>query len=270
MKVYISCDIEGISGVVAAAAQTSPEGKDYVRARELMTAEVNAAVAGAVKAGATEIVVNDAHGPMTNILIEKIDPAATLVTGAPKPLSMMQGIGPEFQAVVLVGYHSRQGTAGVLSHTISGGSVANIWVNDILVGETGINAGIAGHYGVPIVLVTGDDEVAREAKELLPHIHAATVKWAVNRQSARCLAPVKARQVIEDATVKALAGLDSAKIWLPGSPVTFKIEFKDSGMADNAARLPYSKVLDPRTLSFTADDYLTAFRGLRAMIALSR
>jgi D-amino peptidase len=270
VKVYISCDIEGISGVVSAAPQTSSDGKDYGRARDLMTAEVNAAIAGAVKAGATEIVVNDSHGPMTNILIEKIDPAATLVTGAPKALSMMQGIGPEFQAVLLVGYHSRMGTVGVLSHTISGGAVANVWVNDIPVGETGINAGLAGYFGVPVVMVTGDDEVAKEAKALLPHIHTATVKWAVNRQAARCLAPVKARQVIEEETQKALGDLDSAKIWLPGSPVTFKIEFKDSGLADNAARLPFSKVLDPRTLSYTADNYLTAFKGLRAMIALSR
>ena len=270
MKVYISCDIEGVSGVVSAAPQTSAEGKDYGRARDLMTEEANAAIAGAVKAGATEIVVNDAHGPQTNILIEKIDPAATLVTGAPKVLSMMQGIGPEFDAVVLVGYHSKMGTQGVLSHTISGGAVADVWVNDIPVGETGINAGIAGFYGVPVVLVTGDDEVGREAKALLPHIHTATVKWVVNRQAARCLAPVKARQVIKEATEKALSDLGSAKTWLPGSPVTFKIEFKDSGLADNAARLPYSKVLDPRTLSFTADDYLTAFKGLRAMIGLSR
>lgn len=270
MKVFISCDIEGVSGVVAGGSHTSPEGKDYGRARELMTLEANAAIAGAVKAGATEIVVNDSHGPMTNILIEKMNPAATLVTGTPKPLQMMQGIGPEFQAAILVGYHSRMGTSGVLSHTISGGSVANIWVNETLVGETGINAGVAGYFGVPVVLVTGDDEVGREAKSLLPEVHTATVKWAVNRQAARCLPPVRAQQLIEEETERALGDLGSARIYLPGSPVTFKIEFKDSGLAENAARTPYAKVIDPRTLSFTADDYLTAFKGLRAMISLSR
>jgi D-amino peptidase len=246
MKVFISCDIEGVSGVVAAGPQTSPEGKDYGRARELMTGEANAAVAGAVKAGATEIVINDSHGPMTNILIEKIDPAATLVTGTPKPLSMMQGIGPDFQVAILVGYHSRMGTSGVLSHTISGGSVADVWVNEVPVGETGINAGLAGYFGVPVALVTGDDEVCREARSLLPEVHVATVKWAVNRQAARCLPPAKARQLIEEETEKALKDLDSARIWLPGSPVTFKIEFKDSGLAENAARMPHVEVLDPR------------------------
>ncbi|HHX29054.1 MAG: M55 family metallopeptidase [Bacillota bacterium] len=269
MKVFISCDIEGISGVVTAASQTSPDGRDYGRARDLMTGEVNAAISGAAKAGATEIVVNDSHGSMTNILIEKLNPAASLITGSPKPLSMMQGITGEFDAAIFVGYHAKMGEVGVLSHTISGASVANVWVNDIPVGETGINAGIAGHFGVPVVLVCGDDVVGKEAKALLPHVHTATVKWAVTRTSARCLPPPKARDTIEEATIRALSSLGEAKVWLPESPVTFKIEFKDAGQAGNAARLPYSKVIDGRTLSFTADDYLTAFMGLRAMIGLA-
>ena len=133
VKVFISCDIEGVSGVVEASRQTSPEGRDYGRARELMTGEANAAIAGAVRAGASEIVVNDSHGPMTNILIEKLDPAATLITGAPKPLSMMQGIGRDCQAAIFVGYHAKMGEVGVLSHTISGsvatsGSTTYRWV----------------------------------------------------------------------------------------------------------------------------------------------
>jgi D-amino peptidase len=269
VKVFISCDIEGVSGVVEASRQTSPEGRDYGRARELMTGEANAAIAGAVRAGASEIVVNDSHGPMTNILIEKLDPAATLITGAPKPLSMMQGIGRDCQAAIFVGYHAKMGEVGVLSHTISGGSVANVWVNDIPVGETGINAGLAGYFGVPVVLVCGDDVVGKEAQSLLPNVRTATVKWAVTRTSARCLAPEKAREVIENAAFEALSNLKSARVWLPESPVTFKIEFKDAGQAGNAARLPYSNVIDGRTLSFTADDYLTAFKGLRAMIGLA-
>jgi D-amino peptidase len=269
VKVFISCDIEGVSGVVVAASQTIPDGRDYGRARELMTGEVNAAIAGCVRAGATEIVVNDSHGPMTNILIEKLHPAATLITGSPKPLSMMQGVSRECDAAIFVGYHAKMGDIGVLSHTISGGSVANVWINDVLVGETGINAGLAGHFGVPVVLVCGDDVVSKEAKALLPHVHTATVKWAVTRTSARCLPPEKARQAIEEATVQALSSLSEAKAWLPDSPCTFKIEFKDAGQACNAARLPYSKMIDGRTLTFTADDYLTAFMGLRAMIALS-
>lgn len=269
MKVFISCDIEGVSGVVSAPQQTSAEGRDYGRARDLMTGEANAAIAGAARAGADEIVVNDSHGSMINILIEKLNPAATLITGAPKPLSMMQGVGPDCHAAVFVGYHAKMGEVGVLSHTISGGSVANVWVNDIPVGETGINAGLAGYFGVPVVLVCGDDIVGKEAKLLLPWVRAATVKWAVTRASARCLPPQKACEAIEKATFDALSDLKSARIWLPESPVTFKIEFKDAGQAGNAARLPYSEVVNGRTLSFTADDYLTAFMGLRAMIGLA-
>lgn len=269
LKVFISCDIEGISGVVASREQTSQEGKDYSRARELMTEELNAVIEGAVQSGANDILVNDSHGSMRNILIEKIHPAATLLTGSPKPLSMMQGIGPEFNACIFVGYHSRMGSPGVLSHTISGGSVANIWVNDILVGETGINAGIAGFYGVPVVLVCGDNIVAQEAKQLLPKVHTAVVKEAVGRYAAKCLPPQKVKRLLVQSTKDALTNLSEATVWLPESPVTFKIEFKDSGLAEGAARMPYTQVLDPRTVSFTADDYITAFMGLRSMIALS-
>jgi len=269
LKVFISCDIEGISGIVH-AEQTRPDGKDYTRSRELMTKEVNAVVEGALKAGATDIVVNDSHGSMRNLLLEKIHSAATLITGSPKPLSMMQGISSEFDAAIFVGYHSRMGTHGVLSHTISGAAVANVWVNEILVGETGINAGIAGFYGVPVVLVCGDDVVSQEAKSLLPHILTATVKYAVNRHSARCLPPEKVRQLLIEKTQDALSQLDAAKPWVVETPVTFKVEFKDAGLAENAARMPYVKVIDPRTVSFTADDYITAFMGLRSMIALSR
>lgn len=268
MKVFISCDLEGISGVVS-REQTTQEGKDYARARELMTAEVNAVVEGALSAGATEVVVNDSHGPMTNLLIEKIHPGATLITGAPKPLSMMQGIDSTFQAAIFVGYHARMGTHGVLSHTISGAVVANIWVNDILVGETGINAGLAAYFGVPVVLVTGDDVVCEEAKSLLPWVHTATVKHAVNRNSAQCLPPERVKEVLRDATIRALGDIKNAKPWLPASPVTFKVEFKDSGLQANAARMPFVKEIDPRTLAFTAGDYLTAFTGLRSMIALA-
>jgi len=267
LKVFISCDIEGISGIVHGSSQTSSDGRDYGRARELMTQEVNAVIEGAVRGGATHILVNDSHGSMRNILIEKLHPAATLLTGSPKPLSMMQGISSHFDKAMFVGYHSRMGTPGVLSHTISGGSVANVWINDIIVGETGINAGIAGFYGVPVVLVAGDNVVAEEAKELLPHVKAAVVKEAVSRYSAKCLPPEKVRQLLIESAQEALK--IQGKPWLPDSPVTFKIEFKDSGLAEGAARMPYTKLLEPRTVSFTADDYITAFMGLRCMIALS-
>ena len=269
MKVFISCDIEGISGVVSSGIHTMPDSRDYDRARSLMTGELNAAVEGALNAGAKEIIVNDSHGPMINLLIEKINPAAKLITGSPKPLSMMQGIDRDFAAAIFVGYHARMGAPGVLSHTYSGARVSNIWVNDILVGETGINAGLAGYFGVPVVLVCGDDVVCREAKELLPHVRTASVKTAIARQSALCLPPDAVQALIRKETEKALLALDSARPWLPDSPVTFKVEFKDSGMAENAALMPYSKRVDEKTVAFSADDYLTAFKGLLAMITLA-
>ncbi len=269
MKVYISADIEGVSGVVTMDSQIMPTGSDYSRARTLMTAEVNAAIRGALKAGAKEVVVNDSHGTMDNILIEKLNPAAQLISGRPKPLLMMEGIDETFQAAFFVGYHSRMGSPGVLSHTISSRSVANVWINGAVVGETAINAGIAGVFGVPVVLVCGDDVLEQEAKQVLPHARTAVVKMAITRQSALCLPPERACSLIENAAEEALSSLAEAKPWLPDAPVTIDVEFKDSGMAENASGLPYSQLTGPRVVSFKADDYLMAFKGLVAMIALA-
>ena len=264
MKVFISCDIEEYQVLLRQDAYFLR--RRIISVRVLMTGEANAAIEGALNAGATEIIVNDSHGPMINLLIEKLNPAATLISGAPKPLSMMQGIGKDCAAAIFVGYHSRMGTPGVLSHTISGASVANVWVNDILLGETGINAGLAGYFGVPVVLVCGDDVVSQEARELLPHIRTATVKTAITRQSASCL-PQKGSGPDQARDRAGPSSLGSARPWLPDSPVTFKVEFKDFGLAMNAARMPYSRLVDANTVAFSADDYLTAFQGLQAMIA---
>ena len=146
-----------------------PDSRDYDRARSLMTGELNAAVEGALNAGAKEIIVNDSHGPMINLLIEKINPAAKLITGSPKPLSMMQGIDRDFAAAIFVGYHARMGAPGVLSHTYSGARVANIWVNDIpgRPAHAGLNI-----FGVLVVLVCGDDVVCREPESSF-HVRTA-------------------------------------------------------------------------------------------------
>ncbi|MEW6523989.1 MAG: M55 family metallopeptidase [Bacillota bacterium] len=268
MKVFISADLEGISGVVH-GDQTSSEGKDYQRARVLMTGEVNAAIEGALAAGAGEVVVNDAHGSMRNILIEDIHPAAVLITGTGKPLQMVQGIDSTFSAAFFVGYHARMGAGGVLNHTISGGAVAGIWVNDVLVGETGLNAMVAGYFGVPVVLVTGDQFLAAEARDLMPWVHAVEVKQATGRCSAACLPPARARELVREGAVRALAGLASARPLITPGPVTVKLQLRDTGQADAAARFPLVEVVDPLTVAYTGRDYLEAFRAVRSMIAMA-
>jgi D-amino peptidase len=268
-RVYVSCDIEGVTGVVG-RGQTSPTDKDYERARRLMTGDCNAAVAGAFEGGAEFVLVNDGHGGMQNLILEELDPRAEVVLGAPKPLTQMEGIDDQFDLALFVGYHARAGTAGVLSHTISGSVVAGVWLNERPMGETGINAVLAGHFGVAVGLVSGDQCVCAEARELLGEVRTAAVKQAITRYSARCLHPELTRRLIQ---AEARAAVEDAgrfnALCLPG-PVTYRIQFKDSGMADGAMRAPGVAQVDPVTLSFTHQSPVIGFKALRAMIGLAQ
>lgn len=268
-KVFISCDLEGITGVIS-RDQSGPTGANYERTRKMMTADVNAAIRGALDGGATLVVVSDGHGSMQNLILEDLDPAAEVVLGSPKPLTQMEGISPEFSVALFVGYHARMGSNGVLSHTISGGTVANVWVNGILVGETGINAAIAGGFGVPVGLVTGDQWLCAEATALLGRVHAVEVKQAITRYSARCLHPERTHPMIRAAAKVAVEDAANLKPFRPGVPTTFRVQLKDSGMADSAVRVPGSVRIDPLTLEVTDEDTARAFVALRAMIGLAQ
>ncbi len=268
MKIFISVDIEGVCGVVNSDS-TGPGGKTYDEARQQMTEEVNAAVEGAIAGGATEIVVNDSHGGMNNLLPRQLHPLAEVILGTPKPLMMMQGLDDNCDACMFVGYHSRMHARGILSHTISGGAVSNVWVNGVLCGEIGINAGLAGHFGVPVVLITGDKDAAEEAVALLPSVEVAVVKEAFTRYSAKHLHPKTAADVIR---TQAKRAIEKRPAWQPlvfRPPITMRIEFLNAGMADAAAFLPSSLRVDGSIVEYTAADYVTCFQGLRAMITLA-
>ncbi len=269
MRVYISVDIEGISTVVSGDS-TSPSGRDYERARRQMTAEANAAVLGALAAGAETIVLNDSHGSMTNLIPAELHPAAELIQGSPKPLSMMQGVEAGFDAVMFVGYHARMHQFGILSHTISGGTVSNVLLNGQPMGETAINAALAGYYGIPVVMVTGDSQVAKEAKAMLGQVETAVVKTPVTRYSARSLHPEQACKLIQATAERALNQLEQYPAYLPTGPYTFTLQFINAGQADAAAIMPGTVRVDGSSVSFTDADYVMAFRGLRAMISLAR
>src|SRR5690625_5012441 len=156
MRVFISVDIEGVAGVTH-RDQTGKDGPDYEQARVLMTNEANAAIKGAVQAGADEIVVNDSHGSMRNICIEMLSEEARLISGSPKRLAMMEGITQDFDAAIFIGYHAKSGSQGILNHTYSGKAIGQVKVNDVEYGEFGLNALIAGEYNVPVVFVSGCD-----------------------------------------------------------------------------------------------------------------
>src|SRR5262249_22972140 len=204
MKVFISADMEGTAGVTD-WDQVLPQHQDYGRFRRLMTEEVNAAILGALEAGAKEIVVNDSHGPMRNLLIEELHPQAQLLSGAAKPHSMMQGIDASYDAVFFTGYHAAGGTQNaILDPSDSSLLVRQIKLGSLVVGEAGLNAGLAGHFKVPVALVSGDATAVAQAKKLLPQVEAVAVKEAVGRLAARSYQPVEARRRIKEGATRAL------------------------------------------------------------------
>ncbi len=269
MKVFISVDLEGISGVVH-EEHTRRDGREHDRARKLMTGEANAAISGALEAGATEVVVNDSHGTMRNLIPEELHEDAKLITGSTKPLSMMQGVDSGFDAAFLVGYHARRGTLhAILDHTYSGSTVSSFVVNDQELGETGMNAAIAGCFNVPIVLVTGDSAVTSEAKSLLGNVETVTVKEAVSRWSAKCLHPNKARQMIKQGAISALKRRSEMRPFKLRPPFELRVELMNAGMADAAQMIPDVKRIAPRIVTYSSDDFIKVYKAFRAVVTLA-
>ena len=271
LKVFISVDMEGISGIVH-SDQTTSGTAEYAAGRKWMAQDVNAAVEGALEAGATEVVVNDSHGSMRNIDPDDLHPRAILISGSPKPLSMMQGIDASFQACIFIGYHAKAGTEdAILDHTISSSVVRAIRVNGVELPELGLNAAIAGYYGVPVVLVSGDTAVCRQTGEVLgKDVVTVAVKEAYGRLAAKLVPMGEARRLIKAGVKDALGKLGRVKPFKIAPPYNFELEYYVSAQADMGAMLlPQVKRADARTLAFTATDYIEGFRTLRALIALA-
>ncbi len=235
-----------------------------------MVGETNAAIEGAFAGGATEVCVNDAHGTMRNLLIEDLHPDAILVTGSPKPLTMMQGIDSSFDLAAFVGYHARRDSmTAILEHTISGAVVRGITINGKPVGETAINAGIAGYFGVPVGFLSGDNVVVQEARDLIPNIETIEVKIAQTRTSAKCLHPKKAQQLIKKKMKLVTENTHQFEPYKPDIPVTYELELIHTGMAEIASFLPTAKRMSSTRVKLTHKDNLIAWKGVRAMIILA-
>ncbi len=267
LKVLISVDMEGISGVVH-RDHTGRDGKDYEMARRLMTLEANAAIEGAFQAGADEVVVNDSHGTQKNLIPELLDQQVQLITGSPKPQTMMAGLDDSYGAVLCVGYHGRAGTQGILDHTFTG-AVYDFRVNGESQGELGVNAGIAGYHGVPIVLVTGDSTTTAMAKALIPEVEVATVKESLARYAAKCLSPSAAQALVREQAQRAVERREEIAPVRYEMPVTMTVQLANSAMADVAEFIPGVQRHDGVTVSFTSSDYLEAFHCCRAMLMLA-
>jgi D-amino peptidase len=270
MKVFISADMEGTAGVTD-WDQVMPDRPDYARFRRLMTEEVNAAILGALEAGAKDIVVNDSHHTMRNLLIEELHPHAQLISGSPKPHSMMQGIDSSFDAVFFTGYHAAAGTQdGVLDHTYSSAAVRQVKLGPHIVGEAGMNAALAGHYKVPVALVTGDSTVVAQVRKLVTHVEGIAVKEPIGRLAARSHQPVEARRQIKEGATRALRRVKDLKPLVLPKPVALEVEWMYTAMADRCMLIPGVTRAGPRTTSYKARDVEQAYSLFLAWLVLAR
>lgn len=262
MRIYISVDMEGITGV-AAGKHVQPGEKDYDRFRRLMTQDANAAIEGALEAGATEAVVSDGHGPMTNLLVEELHPEARLISGSNKLLCQMEGIDGGFDAAFFVGYHQREGGGdGILNHTLVGKIVYEVRLNGEPADEAAINAATAGAFSVPVALVTGDSAVCADASRRLPGVVVAPVKEPVDRTVGLSLTPSRAHALIRARAADAVRAVrdGGVKPYRPATPVTFEVDFKRTAPARMATLFPGVERRGPRTIAITDPDYVRAFK----------
>ncbi|WP_367569468.1 M55 family metallopeptidase [Lacrimispora sp.] len=268
MKIYISSDIEGISGITA-INQVLPGERDYERSRELMTQEVNAAIEGAIEIGATEIVVNDLHGAGTNILIESLNSKAQLIMGPSHKGAMLEGLDSSFDAAIFIGYHSRMNTSGVLSHSFHGGVISDININGKDVGEFYMNACVAGHFNVPVVLVSGDNILEQEVKDVNSPIETVVVKISYGRYAAKCLASSVAFEKIKEKSKVALINarnIDPVKIQ---GPLEMRVTFLNSGQAESASIIPGTELISPNIVLYSGKTIIDIYRALTAMIKIA-
>lgn len=262
LKVYISADMEGITGVVT-NEQLGPTGFEYQRARQFMTDEVNAAIMGARDAGATEILVSDSHGNGQNLLIDQLPADVRIVRSWPRPLMMMEGIDASFDAALFIGYHAgTSNVAGVRAHTMSSATLTGVALNGTQVPEGGVNAAIAGHFGVPVVMISGDDAAIEEVRRFTGPIEGAQVKRAISFHSAETMTPKAGQELIR---ARAKAGVERRASFTPyklNGPVNVDVSFKHYRVAEIVAYLPGIRRMDAHTIRFSGRDITEVSRFL--------
>lgn len=262
-KVYISVDMEGISGV-SGDDQVNAGGAEYGRSRKLMAEDLNAAIRGALEGGATDILVNDSHGGQRNLLPEDVHPAARLISHSFKRYGMMEGLDESFDAVIFVGYHAKaDAPRGLFAHTGTG-AVRDLQINGRSVGEGGMNAALAAWYGVPVVLVSGDDTAVAEVKESVPAVRGAVVKRAINVRAVELKPLQQARQEIQQA---AREGVAAAKKPAPQRTGPFRVQmrFRNFTVADVATAFREIEAVAPDTVAFTRETMPEAYRLIRVL-----
>ncbi|NKI95971.1 M55 family metallopeptidase [Rhizobacter sp. SG703] len=264
--ILVAVDIEGVAGVWR-PEQTQAGNGDYERARRWMTQEADAAVRGAFAGGAGTVLVNDSHGHFGNLLADEIDPRAQLIQGKPRQLGMMAGVDQGVDGVLMIGWHSRAKSRGVLAHTTSSFAFARVWLGGLELGEIGLYAALAGEFGVPVLMASGCDVMAAEAAALLPGTAATVVKWSEGARSGRSLSPAQSRAAIEAASreaVQSLATKPPAPWRLPGAP-TLRVQCQTPALADAFALWPAVRREDAETISVACGTVHEAVRSLNAL-----
>jgi D-amino peptidase len=268
MKILISTDIEGVAGVFH-HDQARPGNPEYERARLLMTHEANAAIAGAFDAGATEVLVNDSHGSFRNMPPDLLDARAQAVMGKPRYLSMMAGVDQRVDAVCMIGYHSRAQGRGVLAHTINSFAFARIYLNGTELGEPGIYGALAGQYGVPVAMASGDDAFIEESRPLFPHATFVQTKRATGHTSAISLSPAQACAAIRAGVAAALAEPGRTRPFVLQGPIAVRIQTQTPALADLFCQWPTLERRSGDEIAFEAATVEAAVRMINSFSAMS-
>ena len=269
MKILISADMEGATGVTW-PADVEPGTEQWQRCRAMFTSDVNAAVAGFFDGGATEVLINEAHASMRNLLLESLDERAAMLTGRHKDLSMVEGIQHgDVDGVAFIGYHAGAGAEGVLAHTYLPNSITSVLVNGEPASEGWLNARVAEQYGVPVILVTGDDRACCDAASYAPAAQTAVVKRCVSRYAAICRPPGVTAEAIRSAAEKATA---LAVRRQPAQASTFwvSVEVDAAQLALAAAIVPGVERTGARTVEYqatTASEMIRCFKTVCTMIS---
>lgn len=269
LKVYISADMEGLTGVVT-GEQLGPSGFEYGRFRQFMTDEVNACIDAAREAGATEFLVSDSHGNGQNLLIDQLPDDVQVIRSWPRELGMMAGIDETFDAAMFIGYHaSTSNAAGVRAHTMSSANVTDLRLNGVSMPEAVWNAAIAGHFGVPVVMISGDDVIIEEARNLLGDVEGAVVKQALGFHSAKTLTPAAGLEVIREKTRAALARIDDfAPFEIDSKPVV-ELSLKHYQPVELLAYLRGVERIGSHTIRYRAEDMIEASNFLTFVLSYS-
>lgn len=269
LKIYISADMEGVVGAVT-DEQLSPGGFEYEKFREYMTAEVNAAIDAGRAAGATEFLISDSHGNGQNLLIDRLPDDVMVIRSWPRDLSMMAGIDDSFDGVIFLGYHASTGnTRGVRAHTNSSASITGLRLNGIEMTEGSLNAAIAGHFGVPVIMVSGDDVAVAENQVLIGDIEGAVVKWAMGFHSARTLTPEAGYEEIRTRAMSAINRIEDFSPYVLETPIELELSLKNYRPVELLAYLPNVEKVNSHTIRYTGEDIVEVSRFLSFVTSYS-